>query len=231
MKLNKYIELTNIKPNANCKDIRTLCNLAAEVNPRSVVVNPEWVYMTREKLAKLGKKNIKVVQVYAFPTSRSTLLDGDEVDVFVKVKGCGRNKSTRSMAEGMIGLILENLTKQGVKLSNIKVVIETRVLSSKDVITISKILCKKKVGYIKSSTGLFERTNKRTNLQDLELIKKGCKIFGKIPRKYLFMYQSKIKISGGIRTKKDAEELINNGADLLGTSKIPKDNNEKEKEY
>jgi len=219
--INKYIELTNIKPACNLKDVKALCNLAVQENVRSIVVNPEWVHSAKEHLSRLKREDIKGVQVYGFPTSRSTLLDGDEVDIFLKIRGCSKTENTKKMAAGMTGMALQRLKDQGIDLKNVKAVIETRVLTEGDVKVICKILCDNKIGVIKSSTGLYDRTNKRTNLEDLKLINKSCKIFGIIPRKYLFLYQPKIKMSGGIRLMKDAIELIKNGADYLGTSKIP----------
>jgi deoxyribose-phosphate aldolase len=59
----------------------------------------------------------------------------------------------------------------------------------------------------------------RDNFEDLRLIQKGLKIFGIIPRNLLGMYAPKIKISGGIKFYREAEKLINQGANLLGTSK------------
>jgi len=219
--MNSRIELTNIKPTSKAKDIRELCALAVDGNVRSVVVNPEWVRLARNTLEKMKRPDIKVVQVYGFPTSKVDLVEGDEVDVFIKIRGVSKSKDMIKAASNLVELAFRRIESNGIFRSQIKAVIETRVLPKEDVIAISKILCRLKVGYIKSSTGLFDRDNDRTNLQDLELIKKGIKLFG-IPRKMLGMYQPKIKISGGIRTKLDGLELIAQGADLLGTSSILK---------
>jgi len=219
--IQEYVELTNIKPDCKAKDVKELCKSASEGYCRSVVVNPEWVHLARTTLKNLGREDIIVVQVYGFPTSNVDLVDGDEVDVFIKIKGLSKNKRLTQTAEKLVDLALRRIESQGVSRDKIKAVIETKVLPEKDVIAICRILCKLKIGYIKSSTGLFDRTNNRTNLQDLKLIKKGVKIFG-VGRKYLGMYQPKIKISGGIRTKEDAIELLKNGADLVGTSKVLK---------
>jgi len=209
IKLNSMIEYTLLKPEARWGDIRKLCKEAEEYNFRSVVVNPEWVYFCRTKLKGTG---VKVVQVYNFPTSKSELLQGDEVDVFVQLRGISRNTQTKEAGKLVIKRTIQGIEKQGIDRKNIKVVIETRQLSDSDVIIASKFCANEKVGYIKSSTGLYKRINNRTNLQDLELIKRGLKFCTCRP---------KIKIAGGIRTMKDVNELLLKGADLIGSSKGP----------
>jgi len=209
IKLNSVIEHTLLNPKAKLKDLRKLCNEAQFDNFRAVVVNPEWVNYCKQQLEGTS---IKVVQVYNFPTSQSELLQGDEVDVYVKLNGISRNNYTKEMGKLIIHSTVKGLVKEGVHKKNIKIVIETRLLSDKDVLIASKFCANEKVGCIKSSTGLYKRINGRTNLQDLELIKRGIRFC---------TYKPKIKIAGGISTMKDVNELTCKGADLIGSSKGP----------
>jgi len=209
MKLNSMIEHTLLKPEAKWGDLRKLCEEARYHAFRSVCVNPEWVYYCKKQLEGTA---IKVVQVYNFPTSKSELLQGDEVDVFVQLRGISRNTQTKEVGKLVIKGTIQGIEKQGIDKKNIKVVIETRQLSDRDIIIASKFCANEKVGYIKSSTGLYKRVNGRTNLQDLELIKRGLRFC---------MYKPKIKIAGGIRTMKDVNELTCKGADLIGSSVGP----------
>jgi deoxyribose-phosphate aldolase len=216
MYLNDKIEHTLLNPKARRVDILHLCVEARKYKFRAVCVNPEWVNECKKALRTTG---IKVVQVYNFPTSNSTCLGGHEVDVLVKLRGVANNKKNKKIGKAILESIVKKLEKEGVDRSRIKVIIETRVLSPKDIVVASRILADLKIGYIKSSTGLFNRVNKRTNLDDLKLIKKGINILGFIPRKLFGLYTPKIKMAGGIGTRKDAEELITNGADVIGCSK------------
>jgi len=216
MYLNDKIEHTLLNPKAKRVDLQYLCLEAKKHKFRSVCVNPEWVNECRRLLRNT---EVKVVQVYGFPTSKATNLTGDEVDVFIKLLGISKNKKNRQMGQAIIEQVIKNIEAAGIDRSKIKVIIETRVLKPKDIIVASRILTKLKVGFIKSSTGLFNRANKRTNLEDLNLIKKGTKLLGFIPRTLFKQYVPKIKMAGGIRTRKDAEELIRNGADVIGCSK------------
>lgn len=222
--INKYTELTNINPDAKHKDIKRLCEKASTNDVLGICVNPEWVDYARRCLKILpkhyGDADIKVVQVYNFPTSKSTLLDGDEVDVLMHFKGCLDKKDRVAKVKAATKQTLAYLALKGYTRDKIKVVIETHLLNDKEIVAATKVLCKCKVGYVKSSTGVYARLIKRDNFDDLELIKKGMKIFGFIPRKLLGMYTPKIKISGGVRAIKDAEELIKRGATVIGTSKV-----------
>lgn len=218
--LQHFVELTKISKDATNKDIKKLCKDAVTFGCRSVCVNPEWVHFARTKLESLGNSNIKVVQVYDFPTSSSKIIEGDEVDVFIgNVQRISESKAAQKEAYEYVEAKLQEIEKAGVDRKNIKFVIETRILSIEDIKAITRVLCKAKVGYVKSSTGLFQRRNNRTNLGDLEAIKDGMKVLG-IERRKLGLYQPKIKISGGIREVKQAWEILSEGADLLGTSSV-----------
>ena len=222
MSINKRIELTNIKPSATTKDIKALCNEAINNGVTAICVNPEWVWQAKKYL-KERKQNIKVVQVYGFPTSKSTLLDGDEIDVLIRFKGFLASKKTKRAADITLQQVLCHLDLNNVPKEKVKVVIETHLLNDEEIIEVTKMLCKHKVAYVKSSTGVYNRLIKRDNFDDLRLIKKGMKVFfGLIPRKYLGLYQPKIKISGGVRTEKEGVELIKLGSTVIGTSKVLK---------
>lgn len=225
MNINKCIELTNINPNATRKDIKALCDSAYTNNVLTICINPEWVWFAKKYLALKDitkREAIKVVQVYGFPTSKSTLLDGDEVDVLINFKGFLASKKTKRAADITVQQVLCHLDMNNVPTSKVKVVIETHLLNDKEIIEVTKMLCKHKVAYVKSSTGVYNRLIKRDNFDDLRLIKKGMKLFGIIPRKYIGLYQPKIKISGGVRTVKEGVELIKLGATVIGTSKVLK---------
>ena len=50
MKLSKYIDHTQLKPEANKAKIKMLCAEAAEYDFASVCVNPCWIETAREAL-------------------------------------------------------------------------------------------------------------------------------------------------------------------------------------
>jgi deoxyribose-phosphate aldolase len=232
MNIAERIEHTMIDARSTKADILNLCQDAIKYNFRSVCLNPEWSHLAKEKLHGTG---IKIVTVYNFPTSKSNETKySDEIDILIQARGCLTPQGKK------------NLEKQLKQIEQfkfmhscpVKVVIETRILTKKEVIYISRQIAKHRIDYIKSSTGLYNRlyeqlylqakdekakelitkTYSSSNFEDLKLIKKGLTIFG-IPRKYFGLFTPKIKISGGIKYYKDAENLIREGADLLGASR------------
>lgn len=258
MKINLKIEHTLLDPNAKKRDIQRLCFEAVEYNFRSIVVNPEWVHEARMQLTKFGdrERKIKIVQVLNFPTTKSKQVckESNEIDLLLGFVGIGNVKNKRLVyqsVEDNVEQWLIKLEQVGKDRKDIKIIIETRLLTPKEIKIVCRILKRRKVGYIKSSTGLYKRNNKRTNMDDLRLIKKAIRLpvviskrvypfrrlkpnrkslkltkflfrlrmfYINIPYKLSF-YKPGIKIAGGIRTYKDAKQLIENGSDILGCSK------------
>lgn len=257
MNINEYIDHTLLKPSAKRVDIVYLCRQAVEYRFRGVCVNPEWVVEAKKQLIKFGDKEgkIKVAQVLNFPTTKSRIIYklSNEIDLLLGFIGIGKVKNKRLVlksVEANIERWMEALKKEGKDRKDVKLIIETRVLTPKGVKLVSRILQKHGIGCIKSSTGLYRRTNSRTNLEDLKLIKSAIKLpfvvyksFRPLLKikvstpwlkvsKFLFklrgftinipyklsFYKPKIKIAGGIKTYRDAQQLIRNGADILGCS-------------
>lgn len=233
MNIAERIEHTCIDARATKADISNLCHEAKKYYFRSVCVNPEYSHLCK---MKLHGTETKIVVVYNFPTSRSRETRyADEIDVLIQARQCLTKQGKRNIARQ-----LEQAKKlRTIEGKPVKIVIETRVLTKKEIVYVSKMIAKYRLDYIKSSTGLYNRLYEQLylqakdkkakalvgkmysqdNFEDLKLIKQGLKIFGIIPRKWLGLYVPKIKISGGIKYYKDAIKLIEQGADLLGASK------------
>ena len=87
----------------------------------------------------------------------------------------------------------------------LKVIIETCYLTDEEIMKMTEICNETYVNFIKTSTGYGTRG---VNLHDIDIINK---------------YKNEIleiKASGGIKTKEEALELIDNGVTRLGTSSI-----------
>lgn len=231
--INEYIEHTNINPAARKVDILNLCYEAKKYNFRSVCVNPEWSMLCKQKLQDTS---IRVVIVYNFPTSKSKETRfADELDVLVQARGCSTREGNKKLRQQLLDI--QKL--RFIEGKPIKVVIETHILTKKEIKIASGLVARYRLDYVKSSTGLYERPYKllyartkgkkgkelvsklysRNNFEDLKLIQAGMKVFGFIPRRFLLMYVPKIKIAGGVSYYKDAENLLKLGSDLLGASK------------
>jgi deoxyribose-phosphate aldolase len=95
------------------------------------------------------------------------------------------------------------LIKKACKNNILKVIIETALLSNQEKINACKCINKAKADFIKTSTGF---STSGANIEDIKLFKKY------ISPKTL------IKAAGGIKTKQDMIDMINAGANRIGTS-------------
>ena len=162
--VNHKIEHTNISLGAKRNDIRQLCRDAIKYQFRSVVVFPEWCHYCKEVLEGT---DIKVVQIFLFPNQPSPNRSpfADETDVYVDFRYCDswRIKFGLNRKLAMIQAVCGD--------KPIKVVIETNLLTDKEIYIASRMVKKFKFDYIKSSTGLFERVRKHQD--ELRIIQRA----------------------------------------------------------
>lgn len=205
MNLNKYIDHTNLKPDATAVAIKKLCNEAIEHDFASVCVNPCNISLAK---TLLEGSNVKVCTVIGFPLGQNTseikvaevknayLLGCDEFDMVINI---GKLKS------GDVNFI-RNEIAQIVKAAQgkiVKVIIETALLTDEEKALATRISCEAGANYVKTCTGF---SGGAATVQDVLLMK--ANLSGNV----------KIKASAGIRTYEDAIALINAGAKRLGTS-------------
>lgn len=203
--LNKYIDHTNLKPQATENDIIKLCEEAKENSFASVCVNPCDVPLAKELLAGTS---VKVCTVIGFPLGRNltqtkvaetTLaysLGCDEFDMVINV---GKLK------DGKFDFVEDEIRQvvQAAKGRTVKVILETGLLNDEEKAVATKLSCMAGAHFVKTSTGFGVGV---ATVHDVEIMKKNCKD-GVL-----------VKASAGIRTKEDAVALVSAGADRLGTS-------------
>ena len=205
MELNKYIDHTNLKNTATLKDIEKVCNEAIKYKFASVCVYPYYVPLVANLLKGT---NIEVCTVIGFPSGMSTketkvyeAIDSvekgaTEIDMVINIAAL-KNKDYKYIKEE-----IEEI-RDAIDGKVLKVIIETCLLTDKEIIKMTEICNETFVNFIKTSTGFSEYG---ARFEDVELMNK---------------YKNEvleIKASGGIRDIKTAEEMINAGATRLGTS-------------
>lgn len=206
--VQSVVDFTLLDPRATEKDLADCVNIAIKNKYYAVCVNPSNVEFVKRYIAQKAVDNLSVVSVVGFPLGANSLqvkitetkqaiADGaDEIDVVINI---GKFK------DGDLDYVKNELSRI-VRICRgkvVKAIIETCYLDKDEIIKLCKICMKAKVDYIKTSTGFG--TGGATP-EIISCIASTCA--GKC----------KIKASGGIRTAKQAEDLIRAGASRIGTS-------------
>ena len=213
LKMNKniniasYIDHTILNPDKTNEDIYKLCKEAIEYKFSSVCVLPHYVAYCRNLLADTG---VKVCTVIGFPLgathtsikiaeAETAIEDGAiELDMVINISAL-KNKDYKTVQED-----IEAVTEFA-HLNNaiVKVIVETCLLTLDEKIKICEIVSNAGADFIKTSTGF---STSGATIEDIELFRKHCS------------ENVKIKASGGIRSNDFTIQLINAGADRIGTS-------------
>lgn len=203
----KTIDNTLLRPNSTLSDVQKLCDESAVRHFAAVCILPCWVGAAARTLRGT---DVKVCTVAAFPFGASTRLSkvyeaknavangAQEVDVVLNIT---RFKS------GDLDYVLDDLrgvadAVRGAAL--LKVIIETCYLTDDEIETASRLVQKSGADFVKTSTGT---AGGGATTDDIRRIRRavGASAIG-------------IKASGGIKTVELAQQLLDAGANRLGTS-------------
>ena len=207
MDIKTHIEHTILKANTSNEDIKNICKDAIEYDFFGVCIPPYFVKTAKNELKDT---NVKIVTVIGFPLGYSTTpskveeakkaIDegADEVDMVINIA---------ALKEKDYAYVLNDISSVcnvvHIKGSKLKVIIETALLTKEEKLKAIELCTKAQVDFVKTSTGFSTAGAK---VEDIELMRKS------LPKNI------KIKASGGIKTKKQALELLKAGADRLGAS-------------
>ena len=203
--LNKYIDHTNLKPDATKEAIIKLCEDAYRNEFASVCVNPAYVSLCKKVLEDTS---VKVCTVIGFPLGQNTteikVLETqkaydegcDEFDMVINVS------KLKDGDEAYVKNEIESVVKTA-KGKTIKVIIETGLLTDEEKALATKISCEAGANFVKTCTGFSKGV---ATVNDVLIMKANV------------TNGVKIKASAGIRTREDAIALIEAGAERLGTS-------------
>lgn len=204
--INRYIDHTQLQPDAKQEAIDQLLKEAKDYNFFSVCLNPTWVKYAAEALADT---EVNVCTVIGFPLGATTpaakafetkdaVANGaDEVDMVINI---GRLKS------GQYDVVLEDI-KAVVDAAGdalVKVIIETCLLSNDEIVKACELSQEAGADFVKTSTGFSTAGAKA---EDVKLMKDTVGD------------AMEVKASGGIHTRDEAMAMIEAGASRLGMSK------------
>ena len=201
----KYIDHTCLKSDTTENEIKNLCVEAITYGFASVCVNPIYIPLA---VKNLKNKDPKVCSVIGFPLgSISTEMKFaeamlaihqgvDELDMVINIG---------NLKQGNFKEISDEVSKIVRASANIviKVIIETCLLNDKEIVKISKLIKNSGAEFVKTSTGF---SHGGATVEDIRLIRKNVgSDFG-------------VKASGGISSLLDVNNMINAGANRIGTS-------------
>ncbi len=207
MKINEYIEHTNLKPTVTQKEIEQLCQEAIEHSFAGVCVPPYWVKKVKRDLKNT---NILVVTVIGFPLGynmsqtkvaeiKQAIQDGaDELDIVMNMT------AFKSDSAGWAKIEVAQFAKIAHEAGkSIKMILETAYLTPKEIVIACKFCHDAGADFVKTSTGF---ASEGATIGNVTLMKKTV-------GEHLG-----VKASGGIKTYEDALRMIQAGAERIGTS-------------
>ena len=202
--LNSYIDHTNLKPEAQIDEIKSLVDEAIANDFYSVCVNSTYV-----KDIKAYNEDVRIAAVVGFPLgamatrakayeAKCAVEDGaSEIDMVIPI---GRLKDKN------YDYVLEDIRacKEAIGDKVLKVIIETCLLTDEEKIKACELAEEAGADFVKTSTGF---STGGALASDVSLMKEtvGDRL--------------EVKASGGIHTRKEAMEMIEAGASRIGASK------------
>jgi len=206
MDIASKIDHTLLKSDATEKEIVNLCHEAVKYGFAAVCLNPTYV-CTAARL--LHGTNVAVATVVAFPLGASLTETKVQEILAAKAHGAREVDAVINISRLKSGdwKTVERDLEQMVRTAHgcglkIKIIIETGLLNLEEKKRAAAMVKASGADYIKTSTGFFGGAT----VEDVKLLKE------------LVGPEVKVKASGGIRTKEFALELLEAGADRLGTS-------------
>ncbi|VBB05946.1 deoc/fbab/ lacd aldolase [Lucifera butyrica] len=205
MDLAQYIDHTLLKPEATVNDVMRLCREAAENRFAAVCINPGYVDLAAHLLAGT---EVKVATVIGFPlgatltsvkvseTQEAVMRKADELDMVIHI-GAAKAGAWEAVTDDIRAVVKAAEDKI------VKVIIETCLLSEEEKKRACQAVLDSGAHFVKTSTGFAGGGATEEDVRLLRAIA-GDRI--------------KVKASGGIRNRQQAECMIAAGADRLGTS-------------
>jgi deoxyribose-phosphate aldolase len=206
LNIASYIEHTNLSPTLTDRSVDQLVAEARAHSFLGVCVPPFWVKRAQREISTA---NILLITVAGFPLGYSmteTKLDeikraidngADEIDVVLNISAFKTGIPWTKIEIAKCSKLVHDHQKI------LKVIIETAYLSDSEIRNVCKLCSDSGVDFVKTSTGFAPSGAK---VEHIKLMRECLPL------------DVGIKASGGIKTRVQAIELIEAGADRIGTS-------------
>ena len=208
--LAKFIDHTQLAPEATSQDITKLCDEARKFNVAAVCFSPSLLPLSALLLAELTSSNIEIACVVGFPSGAHS----GEVKAF-EARHATQNGATEIDMVANLGFVFSaNWLELGDEIAQVraaipaktslKVIIESAALTDAQIVATCRVAVANGANFVKTSTGFHKSGGATTQAVKLMRATVGDAIG--------------VKASGGIRTRQAALEMIDAGATRLGTS-------------
>ena len=201
----KLFDHTILKADATRKDVKRVCDEAMAYSFCSVCVNSYYVPYVANLL---HGSDVKICSVVGFPLgamstrakaleAKIAVMDGaDEIDMVINVG---------ALKDRDYSVVLEDIkaVKEACGENILKVIIETCLLTDDEKVKACELAKEAGADFVKTSTGF---SSAGANVEDVRLMRETVGP------------DMGVKASGGIHDKEFAKELVDAGANRLGTS-------------
>jgi len=202
-----HVDHTLLTPTATWNEIDRLCNEAIKFNTASVCIPPCYIKRIREAFPEIVicttigfPLGYDILATKSLATQAAIQNGANEIDMVINIADVKNGDYTNILTEIKV-------LKQIIDDKILKVIIETCYLTEEEKITLCKIVTESGADYIKTSTGFGTAG---ATLDDIRLFKANIGP------------DVKMKAAGGIRTKEDMIDFLEEGCKRLGTSSAVK---------
>ena len=208
--LAKFIDHTQLAPEATSQDITKLCDEARKFNVAAVCFSPSLLPLSALLLAELTSSDIEIACVVGFPSGAHS----GEVKAF-EARHATQNGATEIDMVANLGFVFSaNWLELGDEIAQVraaipaktslKVIIESAALTDAQIVATCRVAVANGANFVKTSTGFHKSGGATVEAVKLMRATVGDAIG--------------VKASGGIRTRELALQMIKAGATRLGTS-------------
>ena len=199
------IDHTILKPDASREELIKVCNEAKQFSFATVCVNSSNIPLVARELKSTPVKPIAVVgfplgaatsHAKAFEAKEAIRAGAEEIDMVINI-GALKSKDYKTVFEDIKAVV------EASKPHKVKVIIETAKLDDEEKITACALSKTAGAAFVKTSTGFG---GGGASVEDIALMRR---VVGS---------DMEVKASGGIRTREDAQKMIEAGADRIGAS-------------
>jgi len=205
---SKFIEHTLLKPDTSLAEVRQLCAEALQYGFHGVCVPPLFVRDARRLLGE--DSTIRVVTVIGFPMGYTAIpakseeirraLDEGANDVDAVINIAAIKSENWNHVNHDIDSVARATHMRG---RTLKLILECGLLTEAEIRKVCEFAREAQVNWLKTGTGFHGHPATPEMVRNLRAIAPAS---------------MSIKASGGIKTAKDAQALLDAGADRLGTS-------------